>query len=209
MTRFDRAFDMVIGHEGGLSMDRADSGNWTGGKRGNGKLKGTKYGISAASYPNLDIRNLTVTDARAIYLRDYWNRCDCDRWPDGVAYAVFDGAVNMGVGRAVRFLQIAAGASPDGIVGPITRGKVAGADPVELIRDMLVSRMEHYLSLGGLFDRFGKGWTRRAFDVAIAATAMQLGNGSGHPDNGAALALLARARADITAAEALLGKGTE
>ena len=40
--RFDLSFDRVVGHEGGLSLDRNDRGNWTSGKIGVGSLNGTK-----------------------------------------------------------------------------------------------------------------------------------------------------------------------
>lgn len=32
----------------------------------------TNYGISKRWYPNLDIKNLTVTQASKIYYQDYW-----------------------------------------------------------------------------------------------------------------------------------------
>ena len=41
------ALDETWGHEGGLSLDPNDRGNWTGGKKGSGELRGTKYGIAA------------------------------------------------------------------------------------------------------------------------------------------------------------------
>ena len=70
---FDRAFEETISLEGGFSRDPDDNGNWTGGRKGLGELKGTKYGISAAQYPSLDIENLTPHGAKEIYRRDYWN----------------------------------------------------------------------------------------------------------------------------------------
>ncbi|RYC28946.1 hypothetical protein D3273_26555 [Lichenibacterium minor] len=42
----------TLHHEGGSSVDPRDPGNWTGGKRGRGKLVGTKYGIPASSHPH-------------------------------------------------------------------------------------------------------------------------------------------------------------
>ena len=57
---FERAFEKLIDHEKGLSLDPKDRGNWTTGVIGKGELKGTKYGVSAMSYPHLDIRNLTL-----------------------------------------------------------------------------------------------------------------------------------------------------
>jgi len=59
MDTFDQAFALVVGIEGGFSTDQNDPGNWTSGKVCIGEFKGTKYGISAASYPHLDIPNLT------------------------------------------------------------------------------------------------------------------------------------------------------
>ena len=78
---FLKAFELLIGHEGAYGNDPADPGNWTGGARGRGKLKGTKYGISAASYPTLDIANLTLGQVEDIYERDYWAKAGCPDFP--------------------------------------------------------------------------------------------------------------------------------
>lgn len=64
----------------------------------------TKYGISKRAYPRLDIKNLTLEDASAIYKRDYWNAAGCDDLDDSLALVVFDTAVNCGVGRAKKWL---------------------------------------------------------------------------------------------------------
>ncbi len=52
---FDQVIDIIGVSEGAYSTDRADRGNWTSGKVGEGLFKGTKYGISAMTYPNMDI----------------------------------------------------------------------------------------------------------------------------------------------------------
>ena len=49
---FAAAIAMVLAHEGGFQGMPDDPGNWTGGRLGDGTLKGTKFGISAASYPD-------------------------------------------------------------------------------------------------------------------------------------------------------------
>lgn len=103
-NRFEDAFLVVVGHEGGLSLDRNDRGNWTSGVIGKGQLRGTKFGVSAMSYPTLDIPNLTLDDARRIYRANYWNAAGCPDLPDPLALVVFDTAVNSGVGRARQFL---------------------------------------------------------------------------------------------------------
>src|SRR5574337_419321 len=70
---FDEAFTFLIGDEGNFQDSSNDRGNWTTGIIGQGECKGTKFGISAYAYPLLDIRNLTLDEVKAIYLRDYWN----------------------------------------------------------------------------------------------------------------------------------------
>ena len=69
MDMFDVIFDRVLGHEGGFQADPRDRGNWTGGEVGKGELKGTKYGLAAMTYPELDIPALTLAEAEAIYSR--------------------------------------------------------------------------------------------------------------------------------------------
>ena len=78
--------DFVLSAEGGLVDDGSDPGGLT------------KFGISQRAYPNLDIRELTIEGAKALYRKDYWNRFSCDKLPPGIALLVFDAAVNQGAG---------------------------------------------------------------------------------------------------------------
>ena len=57
---FLAAFNVTFAAEG-ETLDRtpSDRGNWTSGVIGVGTLVGSKFGISAATYPTLDIPNLT------------------------------------------------------------------------------------------------------------------------------------------------------
>ena len=123
---YDQAFDFVVGSEGGeLDLNPSDTGNWTGGSVGVGRLEGSKWGVSSAAYPHVNIAALTRDDAKAIYKRDYWDRISGDALPPRLAYVSFDAAVNNGVDRASKWLQGAVGASPvDGVVGP---GTIAAA----------------------------------------------------------------------------------
>ena len=157
---FTRAFAIVVGEEGGFSAEPDDPGNWTGGAVGQGALRGTKFGISAAAYPALDIAALTPDDARAIYRRDYWARIAGDALPPAVALLVFDAAVNNGPAQAARWLQAAAGVAADGDIGPATRAAVAAADPVTLAAEMLARRLLFMAALPG-WREFGPGWARR------------------------------------------------
>ena len=115
MTPFDKAFDALMLIEGGYSNSASDKGGET------------KYGISRRSYPHLKIADLTLVEARQIYLHDFWLiiHLDMIRHPD-VAGEIFEQAVNFGPGEAVEIAQRALGylGKPtlvDGVMGPVTR----------------------------------------------------------------------------------------
>jgi lysozyme family protein len=144
MTLFEQAFDHIIGNEGGFTDNRSDPGNWTGGKPGAGECLGTKYGISAHAYPHLDVANLTLDDAHAIYRSDYWNKIEADTLPGPLALLAFDAAVNNGVGRARQWLVPA-------------HKQTSGA---EMCAEFQAQRLAFMASLP-TWKIFGLGWSRR------------------------------------------------
>jgi len=164
---YDFAFELVIGHEGGFQNDSADRGNWTTGKIGSGVNKGTKFGVSAMAYPNLDIRNLTLDQAKEIYRKDYWAKVQGDALPHGLDYLTFDCAINHGPQRAVKLLQEAVGASPDGALGPRTLAAVRAADGRSAIIKMGTERDEFFDDINNA--RFEDGWRNRAFETCFNA----------------------------------------
>lgn len=97
---FERAIPFILLWEAGYQCMQSDPGNWTGGKVGSGELRGTKYGISAAQYPMLDIKNISLDDAKLIYRKDYWKVAGCETLPWPLCLAVLDTAVLCGPGRA-------------------------------------------------------------------------------------------------------------
>lgn len=163
MSRFPVYIERVLGHEGGFTPNPKDPGNWTGGKPGVGQLRGTNWGIAAASYPTLDIARLTRAEAIAIYERDFWDTVKGDELPPMLAFQALDVAVNHGPSRARRLLQAAAGVATDGIIGPITLAALRAADPNDLTFRFLAERLDFYTSLP-TWGVFGKGWTRRVAD---------------------------------------------
>lgn len=96
MSYFEQADAIVAGIEAGLSMDRNDKGNWTGGAVGAGELKGTKYGISAAAFPTTDIAALTLDQARALRKSKYWDVIGAAQLPWAMALCTYDCAINQG-----------------------------------------------------------------------------------------------------------------
>lgn len=159
-SQFDSLIDRVLSHEGGFTLDPRDPGNWTGGKRNVGILKGTKFGVAANSYPNLDIKNLTRAQAIEIYRRDYWQKVQGDKLPAAFAYQALDAAVNHGWSRSIKWLQEAAGVKADGVIGPVTLAAVNKTHPSDLVLLFNAIRLEFYTNLP-TWATYGKGWTRR------------------------------------------------
>lgn len=164
-ARFSAAFAIVVGVEGGFGADRTDAGDWTGGAVGVGVCAGTKYGISAASYPTLDIAALTLADAQAIYHRDYWTPIAGDALPAPLALVAFDAAVNQGVGCAARWVQSAAWVTRDGVIGPETLAAVAADDALDLLSEVVWLRDVSYRLDAG-WPLYGHGWIRRLAKMA-------------------------------------------
>lgn len=157
---FETTFDRLIGHEGGWSDDPRDPGNWTGGRPNVGQLRGTKFGIAANTYPDVDIKRLTIDEARAIYRRDWWDKIHADELPGAVAFQVWDFAVNAGMSRAVISLQRAVGVADDGKIGPRTLAAVAAMSVTDVLSRFNAERLEFYASLS-TWATYGKGWARR------------------------------------------------
>ena len=173
MTPFDQAFAATVGHEGKLSLVRRDRGNWTSGEVGRGELRGSFMGVSAMSYPHLDIAALTVADVRNIFRRDFWGPVRGDELPPALALLMADAAYHSGVQQAARWLQAAVGVAEDGVIGPATLRAVAQAREreAELVVELLTQRALFLVGLGSWRD-FGRGWLRRLFGLALQSRGM-------------------------------------
>ena len=153
---FDKAFALTVGVEGGYVNDPSDPGGET------------KYGISHRAYPDIDIKALTLDQARDIYRRDYWQAASCDSMPERIGHLVFDCAVHHGVKTAIKLLQRALKVADDGEFGPITRGTLTARDTNETA-DLLMAQRMLYLMTCSAWPTYKLGWAKRCFSVARAA----------------------------------------
>lgn len=167
-ANFDKALAAVLIHEGGYVNHPRDPGG------------ATNRGVTQAVYddwcgdkglPRRSVKDITPAEVMAIYKRSYWDAVKGDDLPAGVDYAVFDFAVNSGVGRAARFLQRAVGAAEDGKIGPATLN-AAKAMACDCLVDGVCNARLTFLKGLSIFDTFGKGWARRVEDVRAKAKAM-------------------------------------
>lgn len=124
----------------------------------------TKYGISQKAYPDLDIRNLTESQAIAIYKRDYWDKIQGDKLPYNVAYAIFNYAVNRGVSVAVKYAQKVVGSSQDGAMGAKTVAAIVSMGEKKFLEQYLALAKQGYADLVAVkpaLAGFLNGWNNR------------------------------------------------
>lgn len=190
--RYARAFEHLLGIEGGFVDDPVDRGG------------ATKYGISLrflkaagdldddgdgfrdfdldfdGDIDGLDVRKLTVGDARFLYLKHFWQELDCESWPAPIGEMLFDQGVNGGNHAARKLLQQALNIclartghsilTVDGKLGARTR---AGMDKVlacprlgmgalvEAFREAVRDRYRAIVRRRPSQKRFLRGWLAR------------------------------------------------
>ena len=132
-----------------------------------------------------DIRACTKAQAAALFRREFWDKLGCQRLPLPLGVTLYDGAVNMGPGRAVRQLQRAMNQvgeaeldlwSPiaeDGLIGPKTRELAEALAGVDLAfraaRQALRQREAFYRDLAARrpsMKAFLQGWRNRVGALA-------------------------------------------
>lgn len=172
---FDRAFELVVGAEGGYTADPIDNGNWTGGKRGVGELMGTKYGVAANTYGDMlkkqgkTIKGLTLNDAKEIYKRDFWDKCQCDKLHNLIRYPLFSCAVNCGAKQASKFIQRASlGAVDDGNIGSKSITAINANTPKLILERFFKNWSDYYdqiVAKNPAQAKFINGWKNRIKEV--------------------------------------------
>ena len=169
--RFGICIAFTLRQEGGYVDDPADPGG------------ATNMGITLATYRewsddphlgDLQVKDLTLKTASAIYRSRYWNPLRADALPPGVDLSVFDMGVNAGIWRSARLLQRALGFTGDkvdGAIGPETLAAANRFDAGTLVNNLADRQTSYYVSLAN-FCIFGTGWLRRTRARRDAALAM-------------------------------------
>lgn len=132
-----------------------------------------KWGITRKTarefYPNCsddDIARMTPEQAEEFYRMHFWERYQIGRITDqALAERVFDMAVNMGGGTAVKMLQRVVGVKADGILGPHTAAMTNMTQPGEVIGGLKITARRHYEQLAAADpEKYGDdlpGWLNR------------------------------------------------
>lgn len=119
---FEAALPFILRWEGGFVDHPADPGGRT-----NRGVTQRVYSAWCArqGLPNRDVKHIDDAEVHAIYRSGYWLPPRCDLLGQPLDLVQLDTAVNMGPGRAVRFLQQAVGCGIDGDFGPTTQAAAA------------------------------------------------------------------------------------
>lgn len=126
MSNFDVCSKFTGEAEGGYTNLPGDPGGETNygiSDNRDGVRDGMVSGVPGATGP-VPVKALTKAQAEAIYRRDYYAPICGDQLPLPVAVAVYDYAVNSGVGTAAKALQRACSVTADGKIGPATLAKL-------------------------------------------------------------------------------------
>jgi lysozyme family protein len=169
MLDFKRCLMFVLAREGGYVNNPNDRGG------------STNRGVTQATYdswrtrqglPLQSVKLIADAELAALYRRDYWDKVAGDDLPSPVNLVVFDGAVNSGPGRAVRWLQDACGTVADGAIGPNTLAAIHHAcdfHGVQHIAEVIVEKRQQFYESIVARDPsqkvFLRGWTNRLTEL--------------------------------------------
>lgn len=155
--------EIIAQVEGGYVFDPKDPGGET------------NYGISKRSYPQLDIKNMTLNGACTIYVNDFIKPTYSDWWVSigepNMALFIGGFAVNSGPKPALKIIQrlcnnvLDMSLLVDGVLGDKTLNAIEQLkEPLlseKQVRQKIIgSIIEYYTSLDR-FNIYGKGWMNR------------------------------------------------
>lgn len=174
MARFEDSIGIVLQHEGGFVNHPNDPGGVT------------NFGVSLrflAEHPEdgdfdgdgdvdgVDIRRMTVADAKRIYRKHFWVPHRYDRINNqAVATKIFDMTVNMGARRSHILTQTALNTfglnlATDGVLGPRTISAINGIDSAAFLAELRRQCAGFYRRLieqRPSLKVFERGWMARA-----------------------------------------------
>lgn len=188
---FERAFLMAMQSEVGAHFDPTDPETIQGlcetkaQKRKTGYVNDpddrggeTKYGIAKNADGNIDIKSLTLAEAKEIYYKSYWANQHCVDLPEPINFLHFDCAVNSGGKTASKNLQRALNFKEedvDGVIGDQTLAAANSADINQLTQRWLEERKKFYeriVAKNPTQQKFFKGWMNRVAHLQHVADTM-------------------------------------
>jgi lysozyme family protein len=152
MGKFENALKFTLQWEGGYVNHPADPGGATNMGITQGAYDAYRRSIKLNPQP---VRGITRAEVDTIYRKRYWDAINGDTLGEMLGIALFDVAVNMGVGRAREFMRKVKSMLDDD----------PSNDDLEMARRVTDLRVSFYYSLARrrpTMRVFLKGWLNRA-----------------------------------------------
>lgn len=172
---WNAAIEFVLKMEGGYTLDPNDPGGETMfGVARNRQPQWAGWQIvdakrSDPNFPkNLEEDVSLKAAAMDFFKQNYWDAVRADELASPYAISAFDTAVNQGVGKARRILQIALGVTVDGVIGDKTIAATFKAEPWRVKR-FLAERLAEYARLMAANQNllvFATNWSYRVVSLA-------------------------------------------
>jgi len=184
MANFKEAFEKTMGHEGGYGNDPDDVGGET--YKGISRVYNPGWSgwsiidsaKSAGGFPG-SLKTYTGLQpaVESFYKERYWDVNRLDSFPQSVAEEMFDTGVNMGVGRAGRFLQrtlnylnrngkLYGDLDVDGKIGPASLNAMAACKGDERVILAMLNTLQgmhymDYMDKSPSQRKYARGWFKR------------------------------------------------
>lgn len=194
MSEFGIAWNITAGHEGGLSLNPDDYGNFY-----NSELIGTKYGITATYYYSVTGRNisrqkmanLTKSQAGDIARAGAWTKYSLDSIPlQYIANQIFDILFHFSFSTASRIIQLSV-LQAGGNLNQYGQDNKFGSETLKAIIDLCKTGKGEELNNSLVAQRiifynsrvlqnsnmtvFIKGWLSRAKDYLVSPAKITAG----------------------------------
>lgn len=167
MADFVSAFDRMIVNEGGYKLHTVagDTGGQT--YAGIARNKNARW----AGWAAIDAGEVPATAlVRDFYKVEFWDRLAGDRINEQrVAENLFDFGVNAGWKTSAKLAQVVVGATPDGVVGPVTVERLNLYDPNLFLAQFALAKLTRYRDIvtrDRTQSKFLLGWINRTLKEA-------------------------------------------
>lgn len=169
MANFSNCINFVLQNEGGILKDK------TTGEYSNFGI--TQKLLIAIKYYVTDPKDLTITDAKNIYMQQFWQKYRFDLYKsDKIAQKILDMFVNMGPRQASLLVQDALGFKDqmrDGVIGWHTRCEINEWNEDNLLEKIINQCKIYYTALAAkevlvegkktkIYAKYLNGWLNRA-----------------------------------------------
>lgn len=173
MADFNKAFQLMIAHEGGYVNDPDDPGGETYkgvARKIHSKWDGwTKIDLlkRQADFPaNLDKDTGLQSDVAHFYQVTFWDKMNGDQITNQeVANSIFDFGVNAGISTSASLAQMVIDAKSDGVIGPESVSAINNFDSDHFLSSFTVAKIARYVNIvkkRPTSRKYFYGWVLRA-----------------------------------------------